>query len=160
MDHILSPGRMKYLKSEKPEGCIFCKKSIRAEDLVLLEGKSCYITMNKYPYTTGHLMVVPYRHICDMGEMTSEEKIEMMDLADISIAILKKEMNPEGFNVGMNLGKASGAGVDCHLHLHVVPRWVGDTNFVTVLGDVRVIPEDIDMTRRILLPHFQKSEEV
>lgn len=151
---------MKYLKSEKPEGCIFCKESIRDANLVLFEGETCYVTINKYPYTTGHVMVVPYRHICEMSEMTSEEKSEMMDLTDTSIRILMEEMKPEGFNVGMNLGKASGAGVDCHLHLHVVPRWIGDTNFATVLGEVRVIPEDVDMTRKILLPCFQKSEEV
>lgn len=160
MDHIISPGRMKYLKSEKPDGCIFCRDSIREDNLVLFEGSTCYITMNKYPYTTGHLMVVPYRHICDMSDLTSEEKLELMELADASISILKQEMNPEGFNVGMNLGKAAGAGVDCHLHLHIVPRWIGDTNFATVLGDVRVVPEDIETTKRILLPCFQKCEEV
>ncbi|MBN2282612.1 MAG: HIT domain-containing protein [Deltaproteobacteria bacterium] len=160
MDVIISPGRMEYLKSSKPDGCIFCENSIRDARLVLFEGRSCYVMMNKYPYTTGHLLVIPYRHICEISDMTAEEKQEMMNLTDRCIGILKQAMNPEGFNIGINLGKAAGAGVDCHLHLHIVPRWIGDTNFTTVLGEVRVIPEDIETTRSVLLPCFQNYEEV
>ncbi len=156
MDSIMAPGRMKYIKGQKPDGCIFCNGSTRDEDLVLYEGKSCYIVMNKYPYTTGHLLVVPFRHICDIEETNAEEKMEVMELIAMCVRILKEALTPEGFNMGMNLGKAAGAGVDDHLHIHIVPRWNGDTNFATVLGEVRVIPEDIAETRNTLLPYFSR----
>ena len=159
MDCIISPGRMEYLKGKKPEGCIFCKDSIRNEDLVLYEGNSCYVIMNKYPYAAGHLLVVPFRHISDIGETSIDEKAEMMSLMESSIAILRKAMNPQGFNVGMNLGTAAGAGVDSHIHLHIVPRWIGDTNYATVVGDTRFIPEGVYETRDVLKPYFEHMEE-
>ncbi len=158
MDSIIAPGRMKYIKSEKPEGCIFCRDSSREEDLVLYEGKSCYVIMNKYPYSSGHLLVVPFRHIRTIEETNAEEKREMMELVEMCVSILKKAAVPEGFNIGMNLGKVAGAGVADHLHMHVVPRWLGDTNFTTVLGDVRVIPEDIATTRNTLLSYFPRKK--
>jgi ATP adenylyltransferase len=151
---------MEYLKGEKPDGCIFCKDSIRDKSLILHEGTSCYVIMNKYPYNSGHILVVPFRHISDIEDMSREEKMEMIDLMDRSVRIMKEVMHPEGFNVGMNIGKAGGAGVESHLHLHVVPRWPGDTNFVTVLGEVRVIPEDVEQTRDSLLPFFKEDKEV
>ncbi len=159
MDSIMAPGRMKYIRGEKPDGCIFCKESAREKDLVLYEGKSCYIIMNKYPYTSGHLLVIPFRHVCDMEETNAEEKMEMMELTATCVRNLKKAFAPEGFNIGMNLGKVAGAGVDDHLHIHVVPRWLGDTSFSTVLGEVRVIPEDLAETRNTLLRCFGKREE-
>lgn len=154
MESIISPGRMKYLKNGKREGCIFCKDSSREEDLVLYEGDQCYIIMNKYPYTSGHVMVVPCRHKSELKDLTSNERLEMMKLTEKAVEALKKAFNPEGFNIGINLGKAAGAGVDTHLHIHVVPRWSGDTNFVTVLGEVRIIPEEIEKTRDILMTCF------
>jgi len=160
MDHIKSPGRMEYLRSKKPEGCIFCKGSIREEMLVLFEGKSCYVIMNKYPYNPGHLMIVPFRHVSEIEDMSMEEKIEMIELTDMSVRIMKKVMSPEGFNIGMNVGKAGGAGLPGHLHFHIVPRWQGDTNFATVLGEVRVLQEDVEQTRDSLLSFFQKNKEV
>ncbi|MBN2516721.1 MAG: HIT domain-containing protein [Deltaproteobacteria bacterium] len=160
MKHIKSPGRMEYLKAGKPDGCIFCKGSIRDKSLVLYEGTSCYVIMNKYPYNSGHLLIVPFRHISDIEDMSREEKIEMIDLMERSVRIMKEVMRPEGFNIGMNVGKAGGAGVESHLHLHVVPRWPGDTNFVTVLGEVRVIPEDVEQTRDSLLSFFKEDKEV
>jgi len=160
MEYMQSPGRMEYLTGKKPEGCIFCKGSARDEDLLLTECDYCYVMMNKYPYNSGHLMVVPYRHISDIEEMTSDEKREMIDLMDMSVRIMKKVMNPDGFNIGINVGKAAGAGVESHLHLHIVPRWPGDTNFATVLGEFRVIPESVKETRDALLPYFQKLKEV
>jgi len=160
MDSIMAPGRMEYIKGKKPDGCIFCEGSVREEDLVLYKGKSCYIMMNKYPYTSGHLLVIPFRHICDIEETNAEEKMEMMELTDMCVRALKKAIDPEGFNIGMNLGKAAGAGVDDHLHIHVVPRCLGDTNFATVLGEVRVIPEDIAKTRNTLLSYFPGREEM
>ncbi len=159
MDSIMAPGRMEYITGKKPDGCVFCGGSAREEDLVLYEGKSCYIMMNKYPYTSGHLLVIPFRHICDIEETNAEEKMEMMQLTDMCVRTLKKAFTPEGFNIGLNLGKAAGAGVEDHLHIHVVPRWLGDTNFATVLGEVRVIPEDIIQTRNTLLQYFQRREE-
>ncbi len=158
MDSIMAPGRMEYIKGRKPDGCIFCEGSAREEDLVLYEGKSCYIMMNKYPYTSGHLLVIPFRHICNIEDTSAEEKMEMMELTAMCVRGLKKALAPEGFNIGMNLGKAAGAGVDDHLHIHIVPRWLGDTNFATVLGEVRVIPEDIAKTRNILLSYFTEGK--
>ena len=148
------------MKSRKPSGCIFCKDSIRNETLVMYEGKSCYVIMNKYPYASGHLLVVPFRHIDDVGEMRAEEKTETMDLMELSVKILKKALKPQGFNIGMNLGSAAGAGVGSHIHLHIVPRWIGDTNYATVIGDTRFIPEGIEETREVLIPYFQNIEEV
>jgi len=158
MDHIMSHGRMEYLRRIKPEGCIFCKESIRDDSLVLSEGKYCYVILNKYPYNSGHILVVPFRHISKLEDMLMEEKLEMIVLMDTSIRILKEVMNPEGFNVGMNIGKAGGAGVESHIHLHIVPRWPGDTNFATVLGETRVIPEKVEETRDTLLPFFQRND--
>lgn len=151
---------MEYLISTKPEGCIFCKESIRDGGLVLCERHSTYVIMNKYPYNSGHLLIVPHRHVCSFEELSPEEKMEMMELLDLSIRAMKEVMKPEGFNIGMNIGKAGGAGVDDHLHMHIVPRWPGDTNFVTVFGEVRVIPEDVEDTRDRLLPFFEKIKEV
>lgn len=147
---------MEYIKSEKPEGCIFCKNSIRDNEFVLYEGEYSFVIMNRYPYINGHLMVAPIRHVGNLEDLTSDEKRELFDLLSISIKALKDAMNPEGFNVGVNLGKVAGAGVDDHVHVHVVPRWSGDTNFMTVMGEVRVIPEDVVKTREVLLPFFQK----
>ncbi|MBN2256153.1 MAG: HIT domain-containing protein [Deltaproteobacteria bacterium] len=160
MDCLKSPGRMKYLKSSKPDGCIFCRESLRDQTLVLLEGKSCYVIMNKYPYNSGHLLIVPFRHVNTVEGMTMDEKVEMMELLDCSVKCLREALHPEGFNIGINIGKAGGAGVDDHLHMHIVPRWTGDTNFATVLGEVRVIPEDVEETRNMLSPFFDKNKEV
>jgi ATP adenylyltransferase len=151
---------MEYLKSEKPDGCIFCRESIRDGGLVLCEGKSCYVIMNKYPYNSGHLLIVPYNHVSTVEALSIDEKMEMLELLDLSVRCLREAMQPEGFNIGINIGKAGGAGVDDHLHLHIVPRWSGDTNFATVFGEVRIIPEDVEETRNALLPFFDKNKEV
>jgi ATP adenylyltransferase len=156
MEKIYAPWRMAYIKSEKQAGCIFCRDSIRSNDLVLFEGNTAFVMMNRYPYISGHLMIIPFRHISQMEDLLTEEKLEIFNLQDISVRVLKKAMNPDGFNIGMNLGKAAGAGVDDHIHVHIVPRWSGDTNFMSVVADVRVIPEDIYTTCEILLPHFKE----
>ena len=156
---IFAPWRMAYIKSKKPSGCVFCKDSIRDHDLVLYEGKTAFVMMNRYPYITGHLMIIPVRHISKLEDMTSEEKKEMFDLTDTSVRVLKEGMKPEGFNIGMNLGKAAGAGVDDHIHIHVVPRWNGDTNSLSVIGEVRVISEDLTATWKLLLPYFRKYQQ-
>jgi ATP adenylyltransferase len=155
MKAIYAPWRMTYLKSEKPDGCVFCKDSLRQEDLILLEGKTAYVMLNLYPYINGHLMIIPYRHVCKLDDLCPEEKLELFELVDISVKSLSACMIPEGFNIGINLGKAAGAGVDDHVHIHVVPRWLGDTNFMTVIGEVRVIPDDLIKTWEKLLPYFK-----
>jgi len=159
MERIFAPWRMAYIQSEKPSGCVLCRDSLRLEGLVVCEGVTCFILVNRYPYTGGHLMVVPHRHLCRLGDMTDEERLEMMALADLAVRVLTETMKPEGFNIGMNLGKAAGAGIDDHLHLHVVPRWGGDTNFMSVIGDVRVIPEDVTGTAEQLRPVFRKLQQ-
>jgi ATP adenylyltransferase len=155
MEKLYAPWRMTFIKSEKPSGCIFCKDSIRLESLVVFDGNTAFVMMNRYPYISGHLMIIPFRHINRMEDLLPEEKLEIFNLQDMSVRVLKKAMNPDGFNIGMNLGKAAGAGVDDHIHVHVVPRWSGDTNFMSVVGDVRVIPEDIYKTCELLMPHFK-----
>jgi ATP adenylyltransferase len=156
MDTIFAPWRMTYIRGEKAAGCVLCRDSLRGAELVVCEGKSGFIMMNRYPYTGGHLMIVPYRHVCRLGDLTPEEQLELFVFQDLSVRVLTEVMNPEGFNIGMNLGKAAGAGIDDHLHIHVVPRWVGDTNFISVIGGVRVIPEDVTGTAGQLRPFFDK----
>jgi ATP adenylyltransferase len=156
MEKLYAPWRMEFIKSEKPAGCIFCKDSMRCIDLVLFEGNNAFVMMNRYPYISGHLLIAPFRHVSRLEDLLPEEKLEIFNLQDISVRVLKSAINPDGFNIGMNLGKAAGAGIDDHIHVHVVPRWSGDTNFMSVLGDVRVIPEDIYKTCELLMPHFKK----
>lgn len=156
MKSLFAPWRMEYLKGEKQNGCVFCKSSVRDDDLVLYEREYSFVIMNRYPYTAGHLLIVPVTHVSDLERLTPNEKREIFDMLSISVRILKEAMNPEGFNIGANLGKAAGAGVDDHFHVHVVPRWSGDTNFMTVLGETRVIPEDVIKTRDVLKPFFER----
>lgn len=145
--------------SEKPNGCVFCKCSIRCDDYVIYEGKTCFVMLNRYPYVNGHLMIIPTRHLGNISELTLAERAEIFSLLDTSIQVLKESMNPQGFNIGMNLGKAAGAGVEEHAHVHVIPRWEGDTNFMSVVGQVRVIPEELATTAAKLAPLFKKYAE-
>jgi ATP adenylyltransferase len=156
MEKLYAPWRMTYIKSKKPKGCIFCKDSMRSGDLVLYEGKTTFVMMNRYPYISGHLMIIPFRHVSQMEDLFPEEKREIFDLQAICVKILKEAVKPDGFNIGMNLGKAAGAGVDDHIHVHIVPRWIGDTNFMSVVGDTRVIPEDIHRTCEFLKQYFKE----
>jgi len=114
--------------------------------------------MNRYPYINGHLLVAPLRHVSSLDALLPEEKLDLITVVEKSIGILKEVMSPGGFNVGLNLGRVAGAGVEAHIHFHVVPRWSGDTNYMTVLGEVRVIPEHIQATYRKLLPFFRKFQ--
>jgi len=156
METMFAPWRMEYLVSKKPEGCIFCKCSIRCDDYIVYEGKTCFVMLNRYPYVNGHLMIIPVRHLGGVEEMTSAERLEMFFLLDVAIKVMRENLNPDGFNVGMNLGRAAGAGVAEHAHLHVIPRWEGDTNFMSVVGNVRVVPEDLAVTAAKFAPLFQK----
>jgi ATP adenylyltransferase len=137
--------------------CVFCDLPAQGDDeraLILARGRHCFVIMNAYPYATGHLMVVPYAHLDRLTDLPTEATIEMMDLARTAQTVLAESMGPHGFNLGMNQGSAAGAGIEDHLHLHLVPRWSGDTNFMPVTGDVRVMPQSLDETFAMLRPGF------
>jgi ATP adenylyltransferase len=157
MDVLWAPWRMAYiLGEEKAEECIFCAAADGKglDDLVLAVGKTCLVMMNKYPYNNGHLLVAPQRHVDDLSLLNPEELGDLMAAVTLATGVLRSQMNAEGFNVGLNLGRVAGAGIEEHLHFHVVPRWNGDHNFMTVLGEVRSIPEHIRATYQKLKPHF------
>jgi len=156
METIFAPWRMDYIKGEKPDGCVFCKCSIRCDEYILFEGKTAYVMMNKYPYVNGHLMIIPQRHTGMIEELTQEERMEMFDLLETAVRALREAMKPDGFNIGVNIGKAAGAGIEEHFHIHVIPRWEGDTNFMSVVTNVRVIPEAVATTAANLSPLFKK----
>lgn len=158
METIFAPWRMAYIRGEKTEGCVLCRDSRRDETLVVAEGKTCCVMVNRYPYTGGHLMVVPHRHLHNLDDLSSEERLDLFAFLDLSVRVLKEAMAPQGFNIGLNLGKAAGAGIDDHLHFHVIPRWGGDSNFMSVIGGVRVIPEDVETTAAQLRPYFAKPQ--
>lgn len=156
MEHMWSPWRMDYIRGEKPQGCFLCQALAHQdqdrEALVLNRATTSFIIMNRYPYNNGHLMVVPQRHVAQLEELSPEERAELFEEATRCVSALRKLMQPEGFNVGFNLGEAAGAGLKEHLHLHVVPRWKGDTNFMTSLGGTRVVPQDLPELYDLLLP--------
>ncbi len=144
MQQLWAPWRMEYILQEKPEGCFLCDIPAAAHDretLLLKRGRHGGIVMNRYPYNNGHLMVFPFRHVSALGDLSPDERLEIMDLLDQAVDALTQVAAPQGFNVGINLGKVAGAGLEEHLHVHVVPRWEGDTNFMPVTTDVRVIPQ-------------------
>jgi ATP adenylyltransferase len=157
MKQLWAPWRVEYILGEKSDGCFLCdiiEGDKDRENLLLKRGKACAVVMNRYPYNGGHLMVLPYRHVSEIGDLTSEEKVEVMELVDESINVLKKTIYPAAFNVGANLGKVAGAGLESHLHMHIVPRWEGDTNFMPVLSDVRVVPVALLDLWDMLKPEF------
>lgn len=147
MERIWAPWRMTYVSNVSPEeGCIFCRAREANDDrerLVLLRREHSLLMLNRYPYTCGHLMAVPVRHVAGMDDLSDEELLELMHGVRRACALLQEVARPQGFNIGINLGKAAGAGIEEHLHVHIVPRWSGDTNFMTVTGDVRVVPEGL-----------------
>lgn len=158
MKTMWAPWRMEYILGKKDEGCIFCRALSDQDNLTLYKGKVTMVVMNKYPYINGHLLVAPIRHLSLLEQVKKNEMGDLLETVEKSVGILKKVMNPDGFNVGLNLGKVAGAGVEEHLHFHIVPRWFGDTNALTVFADVRVIPEHLQATFHNLKPHFDKME--
>ena len=154
MERLWAPWRMEYIAgATKSEGCIFCEKwngTADPENLVLFRGEACFVILNLFPYNNGHLMVVPIRHVADVVDLTEDEQSEMFRLMQRMVGVLREVMSPQGFNIGFNLGRAAGAGIADHLHLHVVPRWNGDTNFMPVLGATRVISEALEETYKKL----------
>jgi len=140
----------------EPDGCIFCENNGRDTDLVVFTGTTCFVILNLYPYNNGHLMVVPKRHVADIASMNAAERAELMDLARIAEMAIGEAYHPHGINAGINLGRPAGAGVLDHLHLHMVPRWTGDTNFMGVVGNTRVLPEDLSQAAERLRPIFER----
>jgi ATP adenylyltransferase len=152
---------MEYLTGEKPEGCIFCNEISADKDIenyILHRGSRCCLMLNLYPYNTGHLMVIPYEHVANFEDLSEETLTEMMLLIKKSLTALRQAMAPHGFNIGINVGKAAGAGIDEHVHVHIVPRWEGDTNFMTICAETRVVPELLDDTYDKLKAIFDKQE--
>ena len=162
MENLWAPWRMPYiLQADKNKDCIFCtkpKEQRDEENLILYRGKTCFVIMNLFPYNNGHLMIVPYRHTADLGGLSDDERLELIALAGEFTEILSDTLGPSGFNIGMNLGRVAGAGIDQHLHLHVVPRWQGDTNFMPVVGDTKVISEALTETYRKLRERLRPNE--
>ena len=157
MKNIWAPWRIQYIRGEKPAGCFLCTKPAEdndKENFVLYRGEKNFIMLNSFPYNPGHLLVAPYRHTGNPEELTAAERNEHFELVSRSIRVLKEVLNPGGFNIGANLGKAAGAGVEDHFHSHIVPRWNGDNNYIPVLADVRIVPQALAETYDALRGKF------
>ena len=161
MERLWSPWRMEYIEAAKddPDGCIFCDLPAKGDDaatLILSRGERAFVLMNSFPYNPGHLMVAPFRHTGEFEDLHGDELADIDALLKRSLRALREEMEPQGFNIGMNLGRVAGAGIPDHVHWHVVPRWNGDTNFMPVVGQTRVLPELLEETYRKLAPRFRR----
>ncbi len=164
MKRLWAPWRMEYIAGldQDDNECIFCQTPRQNQDeknLILWRGESCFVMLNLFPYNTGHLLIAPYQHTAQLGELSEKERLQFWELVQEALRALRVTMNPDGFNLGMNLGRAAGAGIDAHLHLHIVPRWNGDTNFMPVLDDTKVISESLEETYRKLKPEFFKESQ-
>jgi ATP adenylyltransferase len=161
MNRLWSPWRMKYIENgEQEEGCIFCNAQAKEDseaNLIAFRGQRAFVILNLYPYTSGHLMVIPFEHVATFEELTSATRSEMMELTSQCMLVLRKTYHPQGFNMGANIGEAAGAGVPGHVHIHIVPRWGGDTNFMSTLGETRVLPESIEVTYRRVREGFSSQ---
>lgn len=157
MDTLWAPWRIEYILGPKPDACVLCIPTHTEEDeerLILHRARHCFVIMNKYPYSSGHLMVTPYKHVGKITDLLPEESHEIMDYLQITTAILTKVFHPQGINIGLNTGQAAGAGIEEHLHFHLVPRWVGDHSFMAVTAGTMVLPEHLNTTYKKLRPHF------
>jgi ATP adenylyltransferase len=155
---LFAPWRYEYLVAEKSTGCIFCEAAASTneeESLIVHRGRRVFVLLNRYPYTNGHLMVAPYEHLSRLSQSDGEALTELIETVARGEKILSETYRTDGLNIGANLGSAAGAGVEDHYHVHLVPRWSGDTNFMTVAGGVRVVPEELSVTRRRLAPLFE-----
>jgi len=158
MKHLWSPWRMTYIENSKEDGCIFCNlpaKDDGPENLIVQRGKLAYVILNRYPYTSGHLMVVPFVHKPNLEELDAVTRAEMMELTSQCTTVLRNVYKTKSFNLGMNIGEAAGAGVKEHVHIHIVPRWAGDTNFMSTLAETRVLPESLETTWKRVREGFQ-----
>ncbi|MTI81554.1 MAG: HIT domain-containing protein [Firmicutes bacterium] len=161
MDRIWAPWRTVYIGKDQGSDCIFCDKlqsDADEENYVLLRGDKTFVLLNIYPYNNGHLLIAPKRHVGDMTDLTDEESLELFQMTQKMVTMLRNAFNPDGFNVGANLGKIAGAGIPGHFHIHIVPRWGGDTNFMPVIGDVRVISEGLELTYQKLKEQLEKEK--
>jgi ATP adenylyltransferase len=157
MDRLWAPWRLEYIQNPENDGCIFCVGNDQGYDssrLVVVRGTYSFVMMNRYPYSNGHLMVSPYRHLSDFAKLKDEEVLELHRLMILSQHALRDVCAAQGFNIGWNLGQVAGAGIADHLHMHIVPRWAGDSNFMPVLADIRVIPQHIERTYLLLAEAF------
>jgi ATP adenylyltransferase len=157
MDYIWTPWRYAYMSTAgKTEGCIFCELPKKSDEEVLIvhRGEHCFVILNSFPYTTGHAMVVPFAHLAELETLPREAAHEMMDLSQKLESALRSVYQPDGINLGMNIGRAAGAGVAGHIHMHVLPRWMADANFMSVVGETRVLPEDLKTTWKRLKERF------
>jgi len=163
MRYCTAPWRLNYVKKAlKMKNCVFCealKKKDDSQSLILYRGRHNFVIINRFPYTTGHLMIAPYRHLARFETAPAEIVTEATELVQMALRILKKSYRPHGFNVGLNLGQPAGAGVTGHFHIHVVPRWPGDSNFMPIVGQTRVFCEDLDTTYKRLRPYFEREEK-
>jgi ATP adenylyltransferase len=163
MERLWTPWRLAYVveAGTPAPGCIFCDALARGEgeSLIVHRGRRAFVILNKFPYNNGHVMVVPYRHLGRLTDLEPEERDELMRLTQAAERVLTEVYQPHGFNMGLNLGKPAGAGVLDHLHMHVVPRWNGDTNFMSVVGETRVLPEELDRTAARVRPLFARAAE-
>lgn len=162
MKQLWAPWRVKYIEGKKAAGCILCvrgKADKDRENLVVHRGKSVFAVLNLYPYNSGHLMVAPFRHVADLKGLSGEELAELVELTRTSTAVLERTYHPEGFNIGMNLGAVAGAGVTDHVHMHVVPRWAQDTNFMPVVGDTKVISQSLEEAYERLVAAWRGNQK-
>lgn len=151
MNHLWSPWRMAYIESFKKNGCVFCQALAQQDgpdNLIVIRGENAFVILNRYPYTSGHLMVLPFKHSPILDDLDPATRAEMFELVAKGNQILRGIYKPQGFNVGINIGEAAGAGIEEHIHVHIVPRWGGDTNFMTAVGETRVLPESLEDTYR------------
>ncbi len=157
METMWAPWRIEYVLDEKKgSGCIFCVALVDGDELTLFKGNVTGVVMNKFPYANGHLLAFPNRHVSSLHQLRQPEMGALLKTVEVCVDILKTVMKPDGFNIGLNLGKVAGAGIEEHLHFHIVPRWFGDVNALTVFADVRVIPEHLKSTYNKLKPHFDE----
>jgi ATP adenylyltransferase len=162
MDRLWSPWRHAYVtRNEGPVGCVFCD-ALETDDgrrLTVFDGETCYVILNLYPYNSGHLMIVPRRHVATLAGLTAQELVELAELTRRAEIAVTEAYAPQGMNLGMNLGRPAGAGIVDHLHVHLVPRWTGDTNFMSTVGNVRVLPEELPRTAERLRPIFTRLSQ-
>jgi ATP adenylyltransferase len=158
MDHLYTPWRRDYIQTTKADGCVFCNaiKMQDSEALVVVRAEYSFVILNRYPYTNGHLMVVPYEHVDTLEALTQATRAEMMELQTRAMGVLRAVYAPQGFNLGGNIGSAAGAGIAEHVHLHILPRWAGDTNFMTAVGNTRILPELIEDTWKRIQEKWDK----
>ncbi|MGB8656507.1 MAG: HIT domain-containing protein [Candidatus Zixiibacteriota bacterium] len=159
MEKLWAPWREKFVLCEKHPGCFLCRTAKEKQDrknLILLRGQKCFVILNRYPYNNGHVMVAPFRHVGNLEDLKDNESSELLKISQLCIGAIKSGLKSQAINLGMNLGKVSGAGVEDHLHLHIVPRWLGDTNFMPIIGETKIISVGLSSTYRVLKEELEK----